>query len=146
MNLKKLEKATKILEQIKKLDAEILELDRFAIKVANRDTDCNVSISLVDKSPEVKREHIFGEYGFLKPEYTGEQEKPKESSMYDIMHSLRMGWFGQQASIKHVVVTDCLQHKLSDKETLQILGILLGNKHDARALLIKALNQMGVEI
>jgi len=145
MNLNKLEKAVKILAQLQTLDKEIVEIDQFAIKVANRDCDCNIKIDLVEQRKEVKKEDIFGEYGFIKDEYLG---KAKEDSHYfSVGMRLHESFFGIDKFKLNLPVPDkILSHKLSDKETLQILGIILSNKHESRNLLLAALKKLGYEI
>lgn len=144
MNLNKLEKASKILEQIKTLDKQILELDQFAIKVANCDTDCTVKIDLVNLFKEPKKEEVFDEYGSIKNLYLG---KPEPVSFYSFGMDLHRSFLGQLEKDKKIkpVPDKSLEHRLTDKETLQILGIMLNSRHEARKLLLVALNKLGYE-
>jgi len=145
MDLAKLEKAAKILAQIQTLDKEIIEIDKFAIKVANRDCDCNIKIDLTEVDKENKKENVFDEYGFIKNQYlTGDTEKPVVQPLP--LSSLFDRWGVSPASITPVKPVDqVLGSKLSDKETLQILGILLNNKNEARKVLLKSLKLLGYE-
>jgi len=153
MNIQKLNKATKILEQLKQLDAEILSLDRFAIKVANRDTSCSIAISLEDHTKQSeKKENAFDEHGFIKKQYLEEEKKSNPQNFYDAISSLRsrMGLPIYDIGVCQFPIipkeTEKLEHKLSDKETLEVLGILLASKQQARQLLLKALEQLGVSL
>jgi len=146
MNLNKLEKAAKILAQIQTLDKEILEIDQFAIKVANRDCDCNIKIDLTELKKEVNKEDVFDEHGFIQNKYLGKEDK-KEASIYYAMSSLRsLSFLYDRGSCTTPMPDKILSHKLSDKETLQILGIFLSNKHESRNLLLAALKKLGYEI
>ena len=52
MNIKTLEKASKIIEQIKKLDAEIIELDSYAMKLINSNSEINLTLSFDKENNE----------------------------------------------------------------------------------------------
>ena len=64
MNIKTLEKASKIIEQIKKLDAEIIELDKYAMKLINSNSEINLTLSF-DKENNESDKVNFDEDGSL---------------------------------------------------------------------------------
>lgn len=70
----KLDKAIKLYNELKEIDDKIISLEKFANNVSNGATDMKINLSLVPKVEEKKPE-VFGEHGFIKPEYLGEKKK-----------------------------------------------------------------------
>lgn len=68
MDLKTIEKAAKILDRIKVLDNEIIEIDRIAMMVASDDTKSSFELRIENLSPdkEKQKSDLFDEDGSLK--------------------------------------------------------------------------------
>lgn len=132
MELTKIDNAFKIYTRIKELDAEIIEIDKIAMQLANDDTDvsfsldiknftikpkCNiVSVDDVYKSVLENYTFSFFSYGDKK------KEEPKD----------------------HEVTT--FKTSIATQTSLKILGLLLSDKMDRRNILINKLQKCGVKI
>ncbi len=143
MNLKKLENATKILEKIKVLDAEIIQIEKFAILVASGETKINLDLKCedlrkkedeankvdLDEDGSIRNGNIINpvphfEVGGFLSEYLGRWKPPSNLSK-------------NETSIKQ---------ELSDTSTLSILGVILCEKQEARRKLIESIKQMGFTV
>ena len=132
MNLKQLQQAAKILEKIKALDAEIIEIDRVALLVANGNSECSFSLNVKDTTPVKEEVEI--------------EEQPRDT-MTDFYRRYQLG-------ILSIISTEpkkeekgfILNHTLSEENTLRILGILLGDRQQKRDELINKLNKKGVQL
>ena len=80
-NLKKLELANDIAVQIRKLDKEIIELERICQNAANGDCILNLQYIIEDKKYEPKKD-IFDGDGFIKKKYLdGTNENPGKEDL-----------------------------------------------------------------
>lgn len=144
MNLKKIEKASKIVEQIKRLDAAIIEIDRFALMIANQDSPCIIDLKADDekKKAEESNKVRFDEDGsLLNPGHEDIMERMRRS----MLGFAPGGWLTPSCGTpKDTRVS--LVAEMSNTETLQVLGILLGNKQAQRGALLHQLQQIGVNI
>lgn len=131
MHIKELEKATAMLQRIKILDNEIIEIEKIAMIVANNDIDTNFQLKVIDKEntneddEQKPVEFDFGEYsGFLGfMAYRNDDNKKKENKN---VHTIN--------------------YDLSINATMQILGVLLYEKQTIRHNIIKKLNKYGITI
>ena len=129
MHIKELEKATAMLQRIKILDNEIIEIEKIAMIVANNDIDTNFQLKVIDKEntseddEQKPVEFDFGEYsGFLGfMAFRNDESKKKENKN---VHTIN--------------------YDLSITATMQILGVLLYEKQTLRQSIIKKLNKYGV--
>lgn len=144
MNIKTIEKATKLLARIKELDEAILAIDKQAIYIAsNPGAKIDFSLSVEEVSKEGKVD-VFDEHGFIKREFCSPiGEEPKKdthsgSSMFTF-------WIDKSplpdCSIKTQKTKD-YKTQIVDTESLEILGILLIRKQQERNILIKKLESL----
>ena len=142
MNIKKLEKATKIFEQIKVLDAQIIEIDRFAMLVANGEIKSSFELKVEDigKKKEDEEKVSFDADGSLIkgdsiPEYSF------RINWGSIIPCGLTGSSDKKNKNEHLYKTE-----LSENGTMQILGILLYEKQQQRQALIQKLQSYGVAV
>lgn len=133
MDIKKLEKATIILKAIKNIDAEIIEIEKTAMLVANNDTESHFLLNVIDNEKPQEEENTeqenqgdpFSEFsGLLSFMAFRSSNKPEKENKN--LHSLKCD--------------------LSVNATLQILGVLLYEKQTKRNKLINSLKKYGVNI
>lgn len=137
MDIKKFEKATKILEQIKLLDSQIIEIDKFAMMVANGETKS--SFQLICEDLEKK------EQDDEKVEFDSDGSLIKGAGLeYKSMFELFMPRFKTTNPKKDNEVV--LKNELSVNVVMSILGILLYDKRNQREILIQNIKNLGVNI
>jgi hypothetical protein len=137
MDFKKLEKASRILSGIKQLDAEIIEIDRIAMLVANGDVKSLFKLKIEDTTKAKEAED--------KPLLDNDGSLFRESFHSLMMGSLGIGgiWREKKNEDKHI---HSLEQELSENSTMQILGVLLCEKQTRRQLLINQLETLGLLI
>lgn len=126
MNYTKLEKAAKVYEWIKKLDAEIIELEKMANKIADGDKEITVSI----KVPIPKKE----------------EELNRET--YDT--SLSLGWsfsFDLSAPLRRSARATAPTHDewssdIDETAAFHMLGYFLAAKQRKRERLLKQIQEL----
>lgn len=125
MKLNHLKKATDYFNQIQKLDLEIINIEKLAIKIA--DTEQKISLSLSGLSTD-KKQNILDEYGSLKnpdktirnvfdlymPSFIQNKTEPKEEFLFNI----------------------------DEVDALNVLGCLLVRKQEKRKELILKLKEI----
>ena len=134
MNLKQIEKATKIVEELKSLDKSIIELDKMAIKIVNdaKDIKINISCTLPE---EDKKENIFDEDGSLKIEPTPTSISWGSIFVYSSTQKV-------EENKNELSITE----SLTDISALQLIGVLILDKQNKRKELINQLNKLGANI
>lgn len=139
MDFKKLEKATKIYGEIKALDAEIIEIDRFAMLVANGEIKSSFTLTVEDvgKKKEDETKVSFDEDGSL----VGLHKKMMSSLMMPM-------WFcsGSVSLESENENYHTLKNELSENATLNVLGVLLCEKQAKRRILLNSLDKLGVSV
>lgn len=140
MKIKQLEKATKIFEKIKKLDKEITEFDKLALLIVNNKTNISfeLNIETLKDNEETMKFGIDGDGSLTyKLDYTIKDFLPWATrfSAMDI---------GAISNISKKNANS-LKSMLSETPTLQILGILLGEKQRERESLLLQLKSYGIE-
>ena len=143
MKPNQLEKSIKIYQQIKELDNEIQELDKFALKIANSDSNSTLKLSVNDiVISEESKKLQFDEDGSV---------KNSESNHYDISRYLIPSMFRMSEMIKGIEWKEnsnknesLISCEISSNSTFQILSILLSDKIQKREQLIKKLERFGV--
>jgi hypothetical protein len=135
MNLKKLEKAAKIYEKIKELDAQIIEIDKFAMMAANQE---------IKASFELKIENLTKEKEDV-PKVGFDGDGSLQFSYDRMMRSMMMPTFiyGQTPQKKDNEYL--LKQNLSENNTLNILGILLYEKQSIRNALLSQLEGLKMD-
>lgn len=141
MNLKKLQKAAKIAEKIKALDAEIIELDKIAMKIANGDTKISFDLNVFAAVKEEPEKLQLDTDGSLPNYYKSFMDK------YMVSGFLGYGMMTPQSSSPTTQgITDTLKSEISEGCALRILGLLLADKHYKREQLLLKLSEMGVQL
>lgn len=140
MKLPQLKKAQKLFDRVQELDKEIIEIEKSADLIANKKTDIKLSLKVndIEKVEQDKNKVHFDEDGSLS---CGDPADYMRRAMY----GLPMFAFADPAKPKkeYTIKQDCV---ISDNVALQVLGVLLADKMEARKLAIKALNKIGIEI
>src|ERR1700748_1431753 len=126
MDFKSLEKASRKIEGIKRLDAEIIELDKLAIHIANGNVGVTFSLAIEDFD---KAAHIEAE----------KEAKNKENPPGLILFS-----FYQYGEKKEAISEAMTSYKnvISIPNALQMLGVLLNDKMAKKQELIDSLCRM----
>lgn len=138
MNIKKLEKATNIYKKIKILDAQIIEIDKFAMLVANSETKSSFELKCEDlgKNEEDEQKIQFDDDGSL---IKGISDVPK--SLFDLW----MPRYSLSSENKKENVT-ILKNELSENAVMSILGVLLYEKNAQIQVLMTQLKDIGVDL
>jgi hypothetical protein len=138
MNIVKLEKATKIYEQIKQLDNAIIEIDRIAMLIANGEVSCSFDLKVNDLTKTEEQCQVgFDEDGSLR-------------SACDPIHPYRLSFSLLGGVLRNTtpppVNENILKAELTENTALSILGVLLCDKQYQRDQLINQLERLGVAI
>lgn len=129
MNLTKLERATRLYAKIKVLDSEIIEIDRFAMIVANGDIKATLELTIEDPADE-------------EPKKISEcLNSSALEHMEDALRSIYLGIW-KPPNPKNQV----LNRSISESTTLSILGVLLYEKQTQRKKLLDELDTIGIVI
>jgi hypothetical protein len=131
MDFKKLEKAAKIYEQIKQLDADIIEIDKFALTVANNETECCFELRCKDLTKQKEKENKleFDEDGSIKKET-------------DNLYTRLMFSWTQPSAIAPPDDDIIIKSQLSVNNVMNMLGILLNDKQTKRQKLIENIKKI----
>jgi len=130
MDIKKLEKATKIYERIRVLDGEIIEIEKNAMLVANGETKSGF---------ELKIENLAG------VENSEEDSDDKNDSGIGGYFTFGiLGYIERKNNIRENKNESIFKSDLSVNSTMAILGVLLHEKQHQRQILISKLEKMGV--
>lgn len=119
MELKKLEKASKILERVKQLDKEIIAIDKKANLILDNETEITFNLRIENKKIKNKS-----------------KKQPEENirthvDIFNMFHSFHKI---AEEKIKNEVVIN--SEKIDDKTALAILGVMLNKKNNERLRLI----------
>lgn len=138
MKLTQLEKAQKLYDRVKELDGEIIEIEKLAQLIADKKTEIKLTLKINDleEKDKEKSKVAFDEDGSL---IHGAYARSLMASMFTI----RLQGCDPEKEKKYTDKFDC---DISDRITLQVLGVLLADKLEARTLAIKALNKLGIDI
>jgi hypothetical protein len=149
MNIQELERSQKIYAQIKDLDAEIIEIEKVAILVANGNAEVNLSLNVKDTTPkkEESEKVEFDEDGSFKSSLgSGLNFRMGIISPWGTGESLFEKVYGKSVIEKEDNSGSKLKACLSENLSLNVLAILLYDKQTRRAKLIKSLNRIGVTL
>ena len=128
MKIKNLDKATRIFESIKKLDEEIIKIDKYAMLAATGKTNVSINFEIF----EDKKEDILDSDGSLR--------------MGSVSHPYLQSLFRSYCEPVIPKKTEGIQQVISDVLTLQILGVILSEKNTERNRLINELQELGFKI
>lgn len=132
MNLKKLEKAVKILERVKHIDKEIIELDKFAVLVANGEVKTSLAMSVEKKDADEVPNSVSDSLDQMHEQLT---------SIFSYGFHRGMTEPSKPRRNKHSISAD-----LTETITLNVLAVLLADKYDKRTALLNQIKSLGIEI
>lgn len=132
MNLLQLDKAQKLYSRIKELESEISEIEKTAQTVANKKTKIKISLTVNDLEGPKKKEKVLDEDGSL---ISGANRSPWSFMFTPALLPAKKGCLG-----------DTHEAVIPDSVALQILGVLLAEKIEARRLALLALKKIGIEV
>ena len=133
MKLKELEQASKIIERIKELDMEIMELDKFAMNLASFNHDVEIIVKAKNLEQK-KKDKVLDSDGSL-------CEKPGGLSTFSFM----LNPFGQ-GSPKEKDYDSKYKTETNDRLGLIVIGTILQIKTEERLSLINNLRTFNVSI
>lgn len=146
MNIKQLERSQKMYQEVKALDAEIIEIEKIAILVVDGNAEVNLSLTVKDTTPKPKESEKaqFDEDGSLKSTIS----RGAGFDIRDPWSSLLPNYFASSLKSHSLSEHGCnvLKSELSDNLSLSVLAILLDDKLKKREKLIKSLNRIGVTL
>lgn len=144
-NVNKLHNAVKILDQIKKLDSEIIEIEKIAQTVANGNSLNVFNLQIQDSSAKIGTgKNILDSDGSLRSGF----ENPMEAYR-KMFGGGTMGIWERMSSMeepKKPQFTHELTNEISESTVLGILGILLFDKQEHRNRLINNLKRKGFQL
>lgn len=141
MELNKLERAGKLLAEIKKLDVDIIEIEKVAMMAANGEAETFFELKVVDIKKQIEdseKLQLDEDGSLLKPSYT-------YTSLFE-KYAMPFSWMEtkpQSTEKKNELV---LNNALSERATMLILGVLLEEKQSKRLRYINKLKNLGVAI
>jgi len=139
MNVKDLEKASKLMEQIKALDAEIIKVEKFAVQLANHNHKAEIIFKAENLDDQAKQKVCFDEDGSLMT--PGAEHR----SRFDMFSSMINGGPRHYSfRCDQSVGTTVLNAQVTETDMLQMLGLLLHIRQEQRRDLIGELKRMGL--
>jgi len=136
MNATQFAKAQKLFDRVKELDAEILEIEKTAQLIASNKTEIKLSLKINDLEKHGKKQRVLDEDGSLLG------DSPIGRNPFSLFFGLDRTQ--EQKSVKEYDVKQ--DSIIPDRVALQVLGVLLADKMEARDLAIKRLNKIGIDI
>lgn len=146
MDINNLERANEILLQIKKLDAEIIEIDRLALLAADGEIKSSFKMSICDignVKAESEKAKFDDDGSLISNGTSGSKYTSIFESITFLANNLRQAQATHAAAVKN---TGTLEQELSNSSTLLLLGVLLGDKQSRRRYLIKELKTYGINL
>jgi hypothetical protein len=141
LSIKTFEQAAKAVAHIKELDAEIIEIERFAISVADGETSLKLNLEAVSNKPaKQKKEDVLDEDGSLR------SHTISGSDLRNIMISFGSFYPGAPEEPKAKKNTTSFKSDLPDTVGLQMLGVLLAYKIQVRDGLIRTLQAYSIDL
>ncbi len=139
MDIKKLEKAAKIYGQIKILDAQIIDIDKFAMTVANNETKSSFELRCEDlsKKKEDEEKINFDDDGSIIKKHSESYK-----SVFDLWTPRLYSQSVEDKNDNEII----LKNELSVNAVMAILGVLLHEKQAQRILLMNQLQKIGVAV
>lgn len=136
-SLKQLEKAAKVIAEIKELDKRIIELEKLAELVANGSTEHSFELKI--KAPKADGEKVeFDEDGSLVTNHFG--------GIAYALSGFTLTFGSDEKKPKEDKNTTTFKDTPSDVTTLHILGFLLSGLVTKREALINKIQKLGFEL
>ena len=136
-HIKKLEQAALIFKKIQILDAEIIEIDKFAILASDYPTECSVELKMKPNTKEAKEKVLDSDGSLIIP-----REGAIDYSSYRSIFSFMTM---PESSAKPSNLTT-LNKSVSDSILLGICGVLIAEKRGQRAEYIQELKELGFQL
>lgn len=148
MNIKQLERSQKMYSDLKILDAEIIEIEKVAILIANGNAEVNLSLNVKDttQNKEEIAEVEFDEGTPLRSSLGGFSVNMGIITSWRTGESMFEKIYGKKAIEKENTSGTNLKACLCENLSLNVLAILLYDKQDRREKLIRNLKRIGVTI
>ena len=140
MKLNNLEKAAKILTKIKSIDAEIIQIEKRAMLVADSEVLCSFEMNFEKKDNPKEPKVIFDEDGSI---IIQRNEDPHPINMSSIFMNPFMGGFKSRNDEEN---ENILKYIISPNVALQVLGVLLYEKKRQREILLNKMKSLGITI
>lgn len=135
IDLKTIEKAQKIINDIKALDSEIIEMQKLASEIA--ENNCKIGLGIrIDNLSNRNKQNIFTEDGSLKSKYGGLND--------DLSHIPFFSPWRIEPKVKETI--RIYDFKFSDNQCLILMQFVLKLKYKERDELIIELEKLGVNI
>lgn len=129
MTIKKLESATKIMQQIKMLDNDIIQIDKLAMLIANENVNCSFTLNVEDLKP------VFDAVPLKM-----EEQRPSQYEIYmEFFNSKRL----VSVPVKNI---SSYSSEANENTALHLLGVLLMDKQNRRTVLLNQLTKYGVQL
>ena len=126
MNKREYNKVSELVAQGEQLQAEVYRLEKFAMLICNQECNPEIKIRMDgDKVEEVKIARM-AMVRWLEIGGTSGADTPEEKEF--------------------VRTKETFAEKLTDKETLQLIGILIASKKDKMKELYQKLNKLGLKL
>jgi len=141
MELKNIEAANKLFEQLKNVDAAIHAINKLAKKVVNTETTSLLKLTVIDerKKNEEASKASFDEDGSL----IGPQEEMLRRHLTQSFSLNFGGFFGGFAKGSQDKPAEEISHDLTEGETMALLQMLLHIKNKTRKAIIEQLKTLG---
>lgn len=135
MEIKNLQKATKVLGQIEKIDHEIIRIEKIAMLLADKSEGASIKITAKNASDKTQRDKIK-----FKSPFAADMLPSGFGFLGAIMLGQTNGIDSGQADNGLT-----LEMAITDSESLMVLGILINSKNRQRNNLLKQLERLGVK-
>jgi hypothetical protein len=142
VTLRSLEKANKILENVKELDRLIIQLERLAMILSNKKSSVKITLTVDDLEKEIK-EPVIDEDGSMIIRGTDNLLKYLREQHERMMFRTVYGSCSTPPIIKH---DESLTQTITDTAGLGILGVLLGEYQSQRTQYLNQLQKLGFKI
>lgn len=140
MDIKQLEKASRLMDKLKTIDADIIEMEKIAHLLASGQSKQSMVLAVTDTSPETEpKKEVLDSDGSLN---TGNQSKGFLGSLFGVSFTIDHSISSNNTNDKR---TKKLDVQLSDTTALQVLGVLMEQKLKARIEIIEKLKKLGLE-
>lgn len=141
--------AQRKIEKIQKLDAEILELEKLAIQLANDECSIEIDLTISNLSKVTqKAQNILDEDGSINSEFKGGGDVNGITSVFHSFITTPRGLINpsifedSKQSPKH----ETTKLSINEYEALYLIQPLLNVKLQRRAILINELSRLGVKL
>ena len=141
-HIKKLEQAALIFQKIQILDAEIIEIDKFAILASDYPTECSVELKMKPNTKEGKEKVLDSDGSLIIPREVGNSYD--SFGDYRSLFSFMPSMLGQASTQPSNLTT--LNKSVSDSILLGICGVLIAEKRGQRAEYIQELKELGFHL